>query len=98
MFILTNILQITFIPKDYYLFLSFKFNYRLLNMELNRLKKVLSEQGRTNKWLAKQIGKSQVSVSRWCSNATQPSLETLWEIATALDVDVRELLVSNKEN
>ncbi len=66
-------------------------------MNLNRLKVVLAEQGRTNKWLAEQIGKSQVSVSRWCSNTTQPSLETLWEIATTLDVDVRELLVSNKE-
>lgn len=67
-------------------------------MNLNRLKVVLAEQGRTNKWLAEQIGKSQVSVSRWCSNATQPSLETLWEIATTLDVDVRELLVSNKSH
>lgn len=66
-------------------------------MNLNRLKIVLAEEGRTNKWLAGQLGKSQVSVSRWCSNTTQPSLETLWEIATTLDVDVRELINSNKD-
>lgn len=65
-------------------------------MNLNRLKIVLAEEGRTNKWLAGQLGKSQVSVSRWCSNTTQPSLETLWEIATTLDVDVRDLINSNK--
>ena len=66
-------------------------------MKLNRLKEVLTEEGRTNKWLAEKVGKSQVSVSRWCSNTTQPSLETLWEIASVLDVDVRVLIKSNKE-
>lgn len=64
-------------------------------MRLNRIKIVLAEEGRTNKWLAEKIGKSQVSISRWCSNTTQPSLESLWEVAQALDVDIRKLINSN---
>lgn len=65
-------------------------------MKLNRLKEVLSEQGRTNKWLAENLGKSQVSVSRWCSNTTQPSLETLYQIAQLLEIDIKDLLNSIK--
>jgi len=61
---------------------------------INRLKVVLAEQGRTNKWLAEQLGKNTATVSRWCTNEMQPSLETLIEIAEVLGVDVRELLNS----
>ena len=49
--------------------------------DINRLKVVLAEQKRTNKWLAEQLGKDPASVSKWCTNASQPSLETLVEIA-----------------
>ncbi|XOV68694.1 MAG: helix-turn-helix transcriptional regulator [Fluviicola sp.] len=63
---------------------------------INRLKVVLAEQGRTNKWLAEQLGKNTATVSRWCTNEMQPSLETLTEIAEVLGVDVRELLNSTK--
>jgi transcriptional regulator with XRE-family HTH domain len=63
---------------------------------INRLKVVLAEQGRTNKWLSEKLGKNTTTVSRWCTNEMQPSLETLTEIAEVLGVDVRELLVSNK--
>lgn len=52
---------------------------------------------RTNKWLAEQLGKDPASVSKWCTNASQPSLETLVEIARSLNVDVKDLLWSTKE-
>ena len=64
---------------------------------INRLKVVLAEQKRTNKWLAEQLGKDPASVSKWCTNASQPSLETLVEIARSLNVDVKDLLWSTKE-
>ena len=65
-------------------------------MELNRLKVVLVEKKRTGKWLAETLGKNEATVSRWCANVSQPSLETLFAIAKALNVDVKELLVRTK--
>ena len=65
--------------------------------DINRLKVVLAEQKRTNKWLAEQLGKDPASVSKWCTNSSQPSLETLVEIARSLNVDVKDLLWSTKE-
>ena len=65
--------------------------------DINRLKVVLAEQKRTNKWLAEQLGKDPASVSKWCTNASQPSLETLVKIARSLNVDVKDLLWSTKE-
>lgn len=59
---------------------------------LNRLKVVLAEKRRTNKWLAEQLGKDQGVVSKWCTNTTQPTLEMLLTIAKTLEVDVRELI------
>lgn len=64
---------------------------------LNRIKVVLVENSRTNKWLAEKLGKNATTVSRWCTNDMQPSLEQLVEIAKVLDVDVRELMVPTKE-
>jgi DNA-binding Xre family transcriptional regulator len=66
--------------------------------EINRLKVVLVEQKRTGKWLAETLGKNEATVLRWCTNETQSSLDTLLEIAKALNVDIKELLVSSKEN
>ncbi|ERJ70848.1 DNA-binding helix-turn-helix protein [Prevotella disiens JCM 6334 = ATCC 29426] len=63
---------------------------------INRIKVVLVEKQRTSKWLAEQLGKSENTVSKWSSNKTQPSLDTLLEIALVLDIDIRELLVSTK--
>lgn len=63
--------------------------------DINRLKIVLAEQKRTNKWLAQQLGKDPATVSKWCTNTAQPSLETLSQIAECLQVDVRSLLHSN---
>ncbi len=63
---------------------------------LNRLKIVLVEQNRTGKWLAEQLGKSNSTVSKWCSNTVQPDLYTLEKIAKLLDIDKRDLLTPNK--
>lgn len=65
-------------------------------MELNRLKVVLVERKHTGKWLAEKLGKNEATVSRWCTNESQPSLETLFAIAKVLNVNIRELLISNK--
>lgn len=67
-----------------------------MNKDINRLKVVLAEKKRTNKWLAEQLGKDPGTVSKWCTNAMQPNLETLVKIAEYLDVDVRDLLWSIK--
>lgn len=64
----------------------------------NRIKVVLVEKDKTGKWLAEQLGKSTCTVSKWCKNSIQPDIKTLNEIANLLDVDVKDLLVSNKEN
>ena len=63
-----------------------------MNTDLNRLKLVLVEQKKTGKWLAEQLGKDTTTVSKWCTNTSQPSLETLVEIAKILDVDINELV------
>lgn len=63
---------------------------------INRIKAVLAEKGTTNKWLAATLNKNINTVSRWCTNEIQPPLETLVEVAEALEVDVRELLVPTR--
>ncbi|WP_018107687.1 helix-turn-helix transcriptional regulator [Porphyromonas bennonis] len=63
---------------------------------INRIKVVLAEQRRTNKWLAEQLGKSENTISKWCSNKAQPSIETLVEIAEVMDVEVRTLICPSK--
>jgi transcriptional regulator with XRE-family HTH domain len=76
-------------------------NHRIMsnnqqNVMLNRLKAALAEQGKTNRWLSEQLGKSENTISRWCANKVQPSIQQLNEIASVLDVDVKDLLVSTK--
>ena len=63
-----------------------------MGKDINRLKIVLAEQKRTNKWLAEQLGKDQAMVSKWCTNTTQPSLEMLMKIAQALGIEAKDLL------
>ena len=65
-----------------------------IKKNLNRIKAVLADAGQTNKWLADQLGKDSVTISKWCTNSTQPDLQTLSKIADLLDVDIRELLIS----
>lgn len=62
------------------------------NKDLNRLKVVLAEKKRTNKWLAEQLGKDPATISKWCTNSAQPNLETLIEIAKCLGVTVNDLI------
>ncbi|MFW6222070.1 MAG: helix-turn-helix transcriptional regulator [Bacteroidota bacterium] len=64
--------------------------------QLNRIRVVLAEKDRTNKWLAEKTGKNRTTVSRWCTNDMQPSLETLSQIAEVLDVDICDLIVKTK--
>ena len=63
---------------------------------INRLKAVLAEKQKTGKWLADQLNKSETTVSRWCRNEIQPSMETFVVIARLLDLNVKELLNSTK--
>ena len=67
-----------------------------MNQDINRLKVVLADKKRTNKWLAEQLGKDPATVSKWCTNKAQPNLETLIQIAACLEVDVKDLLRSTK--
>ena len=72
-------------------------NHRIMsnnqqNVMLNRLKAALAEQGKTNRWLSEQLGKSENTVSRWCANKVQPSIIQLNEIARVLEIDVRTLI------
>ena len=63
-----------------------------MDRKLNRIKAVLADKGKTNKWLAEQLGKDPATVSKWCTNASQPSLETLLIIAKLLSVEVNDLV------
>lgn len=63
---------------------------------INRIKVVLADKNKTNKWLAEQLGKDPATVSKWCTNSSQPAVETLIEIARVLNVEVGELLRAPK--
>ncbi len=67
------------------------------NKKINRLKIVLVEQNKTGKWLAEKLQKNEATISRWCSNTSQPSLEMLVTIAKVLNVDAKELIVTTKQ-
>lgn len=64
--------------------------------DINRIKVVLAEKKRTNRWLAEELGKDPATVSKWCTNTSQPDLSTLKKVAELLDVDVKDLLWSTK--
>ena len=66
------------------------------NKVYNRIKAVIAEKGKTNNWLAEKLNVNRATVSKWCTNLMQPSVESLFKIAETLDVDVRELLVKTK--
>ena len=67
------------------------------NKDINRIKVVLVEKKRTGKWLAEALDQDPATVSKWCTNTAQPSLETLRQIAKCLEVDVKDLLNSQNE-
>lgn len=66
----------------------------MANKELNRLKVVLAEKKRTNKWFSEQLGKDKTTISKWCTNTCQPDLENLMKMTILLEVDVNELLLN----
>ena len=68
-----------------------------MTRDMNRLKVVLAETKRTNRWLAEQLGKDEATVSKWCTNISQPSLETLFQIADCLGVQVQNLIGSGNQ-
>lgn len=69
-------------------------NNLIANMaDINRIRIALIERKKTSKWLAEQLGKDPATVSKWCTNKTQPSLETLVEVAKILEMDPRELII-----
>lgn len=68
----------------------------MAKLMLNRIKIALLEKSKTSKELASHLDKTESTVSRWCTNEVQPSIETLYEISKFLKVDIRELLVSTK--
>ncbi len=65
---------------------------------INRIKVVLAEKQRTNKWLAEKLGKDTSTVSKWCTNSSQPDIQTFLQIAEVLEVDIRELLVGSQDS
>ena len=62
------------------------------NRDLNRLKVVLAEKKKTNRWLAEQLGKDQTTISKWCTNSSQPDLASLMQIAQLLEVELADLV------
>lgn len=82
----------------FFLYLCVKHQYICpMTKDINRIKVVLVEKKKTGKWLAEQIGKDPATVSKWCTNTSQPDLRTLIEIASCLQVDIKELINSTKE-
>ena len=67
-------------------------DYYMTSKNLNRLKVVLAEKQGTNKWLAEQLGKDQTTISKWCTNSSQPDLGNLMQIAKILDVELTDLV------
>ena len=67
------------------------------NKKINRLKVMLAEKEKTNKWLAEQVGKDPATISKWCTNTAQPSLEMLLQIAKVLNVEVKDLIRESDE-
>ncbi len=66
--------------------------------KINRIKVALVENGKTGKWLAEQVGKNEATVSRWCSNKTQPSLDMIVRIAELLKIDPRQLIIGGNND
>jgi len=68
----------------------------MMDKDINRIKVVLAEKKRTNKWLAEQLGCAPTTVSKWCTNSSQPPMETYLKIADLLDVELTELVRTKK--
>ncbi len=77
---------------NYFQYLCLRSVLRIEMKEINRLKIILTEKNKTGKWLAEQLGKDPSTVSKWCSNSSQPQLDTVIRIAELLEVDITELI------
>ena len=86
-----QIISLNLHGKSKYCYIQAK-SRRMESQKINRLKVVLVENGKTGKWVAEQVGKNEATVSRWCSNKMQPSLDMLVKIAGLLNVDPRQLI------
>ena len=64
---------------------------------INRVKAILAEHSKTNRWLAVQLKKNETTISRWCTNDTQPSVENMIAISKLLSIDVKDLLHTTKK-
>ena len=69
----------------------------MANKQLNRIKVVLADKQRTNKWLAEQLGKDKTTISKWCTTSSQPDLESLLKTAKLLDVEIADLVRDSVE-
>ena len=78
------------------IFVPITFYHPNMDKDINRIKVVLAEKKRTNKWLAEQLGCAPTTVSKWCTNACQPPMETYIKIAKLLDVELAELVKIEK--
>jgi len=74
------------------IFVPTTFHYPRMDKDLNRIKVVLAEKERTNKWLAVQLGCAPTTVSKWCTNVCQPPMETYLRIAKLQEIEIDELL------
>lgn len=77
---------------NYFQYLCLQSVLKIGMKEINRLKIILAEKNKTGKWLAEQLGKDPSTVSKWCSNSSQPQLDTVIRIAELLEVDITELI------
>ena len=68
------------------------YNQSKMEKDINRIKVVLADKKKTNKWLAEQLGRDPATVSKWCTNSCQPTLETMMKIAKLLDVELNDLV------
>ena len=68
------------------------FIHRMAEYSINRIRVVLAEQNKTNRWLAEQMGKSEITISRWVQNRSQPSLEQLLQVAKLLSISLKDLI------
>lgn len=74
------------------IFVPTTFHYPNMDKDINRIKVVLAEKKRTNKWLAEQLGCAPTTVPKWCTNVCQPPMETYIKIAKILEVELSELV------
>ena len=83
----------------YLLSLHTIFIYNMMDSSINRIRVVLAEQNKTNRWLAEQMGKSEITISRWVQNKSQPSLEQLLQVAKLLSISPKDLIndINNSE-